>query len=247
MTSVTVLGSGGWIPTTRRATCCALMRDGDHAVVIDAGTGIGRLVEEPALLDGVRRLDLLLTHFHLDHVVGLAYLPALPVSVTVYGPGAWLYGETTERILGRLVGHPFFPVALADLVDGIEEIPEGGLELGGLAVRARVQRLHSDPTLALRLGEVLTYCTDTSYDEQNGDFAAGSQLLLHEAWYTEDAPREETTHSSALEAARVAAEAGVEGVVLIHIRPGADEPRLLEEALSSFKRTRIGTDLMQVT
>ena len=42
---------------------------------------------------------------------------------------------------------------------------------------------------------------DTSYDEDNVAFARGSRALMHEAWYTEDAPREESTHSSAREAA----------------------------------------------
>ena len=56
-----------------------LVRRGEDALVLDAGTGLQRLVADPALVDGVRRLDVVLTHFHLDHVCGLAYLPALPV------------------------------------------------------------------------------------------------------------------------------------------------------------------------
>ncbi len=71
------LGSGGWIPTPSRATCSALLREGDHALVIDAGTGISHLVTTPDLLEGVSTIDIVLTHFHLDHIVGLAYLPAL--------------------------------------------------------------------------------------------------------------------------------------------------------------------------
>ena len=70
-----ILGAGGWIPTGTHATCSALLREGDAAVLIDAGSGIERLVADPSLLDGVERLELVLTHFHLDHVVGLAYLP----------------------------------------------------------------------------------------------------------------------------------------------------------------------------
>ena len=75
-----VLGGGGWFPANGRHTACALLRDGDGAILIDAGTGVGRLVENPDLLDGVQQLDILLTHFHLDHVVGLAVPPrARPV------------------------------------------------------------------------------------------------------------------------------------------------------------------------
>jgi ribonuclease Z len=89
----------------------------------------------------------------------------------------------------------------------------------------------------------VTYCTDTAYDEGNVAFAQGSGVLMHEAWYTEDAPREESTHSSAKEAAEVARQAGVERLALIHIRPGADEAVLLEEARSVFDNTVVGSDL----
>jgi ribonuclease BN (tRNA processing enzyme) len=248
MAEVVLLGSGGWIPTAARATCSALVRSGDHALVIDAGTGIGRLVERPQLLEGVRRMDILLTHFHLDHVVGLSYLPALslPTPPTVHGPGEWLYGLETAEVLGRLVGHPLFAVDLEALVAGVEELGETTLPLGSFEVATRVQPHHNDPTLAFRVDDLLTYCTDTSYDEGNAGLARGSRILVHEAWYTEDAPREEATHSSAREAARIARDAAVERLVLIHIRPAADERALVEEARSEFGSSEVGTDLMAI-
>jgi ribonuclease BN (tRNA processing enzyme) len=239
-----LLGSGGWIPTSSRATCSALVRNGDHAVAIDAGTGVSRLVENPGLLDGVRRMDIVLTHFHLDHVVGLAYLPALslPEAPRVHGPGAWLYGTSTAEILARLIGPPLF-VALDAITTTVQEIPEGGLSLDSIELRARVQERHNEPTLALRIGDELTYCTDTAYDEANADFARGTRVLAHEAWYTESAPREEATHSSAAQAARIAREAGVEELAMIHVRPGAEEDALAAEARSIFERSTVGSDL----
>jgi ribonuclease BN (tRNA processing enzyme) len=248
MTEAVLLGSGGWIPTSRRATCSALVRREEHALLIDAGTGIGRLMEEEGLLDGVRSLELVLTHFHLDHVVGLAYLPALPVSEPprVYGPGTSLYGTPTGEILSRLVGPPLFAANLMELVSGIEEIGEGHFNAGPFELTARIQRHHNDPTLALRLDDTLTYCTDTAYDAGNVDFASGSRVLFHEAWWTEDAPREESTHSSARQASEIARAAEVERLVLIHIRPGADERGLESEARSVFDASVVGSDLLAV-
>jgi hypothetical protein len=52
LTELTVLGAGGWIPTGAYATCTALLREGPAAVVIDAGTGIQRLVVDPSPLPG---------------------------------------------------------------------------------------------------------------------------------------------------------------------------------------------------
>ena len=248
MDTALLLGSGGWIPFGSRATCCAMARSGDHALVLDAGSGLGRLVEAPDLLAGVRTMDIVLTHFHLDHVVGLAYLPALPLPAPprIHGPGEWLYGASTGELLGRLVGHPFFAVDLDAIVSGVEEVDEAGVRLGAFDVSVRVQERHNDPTLAVRIGDELAYCTDTSYDPGNEEFASGVAVLLHEAWYTEDAPREEATHSSAREAARVAAAAGAGRLVLIHVRPGADEEALLREARDGFEHSDVGTDLLPI-
>src|SRR4051812_28766246 len=236
MTETVLLGSGGWIPTATRATCSALVRRGEHALVIDAGTGVSRLVEEAGLLDGVTTLEVVLTHFHLDHVVGLAYLPALPLSEPprIHGPGEALYGASTREILGRLVGPPLFALDLADLTSGIEEIGEGHFGAGSFDLAARTQRHHNHPTLALRLDDTLTYCTDTAFDAGNIDFARGSRILFHEAWCTEDAPQEESTHSSARQAAEIALRAEVERLVLIHVRPNADDDALEREARSVF-------------
>jgi ribonuclease BN (tRNA processing enzyme) len=246
MTEAVLLGSGGWIPTSMRATCSALRRRGDHALVMDAGTGISRLVERPDLLDGVQTLDVVLTHFHLDHVVGLAYLPALPLPhpPRIYGPGQRLHGRSTREILERLIGPPLFAVELEAFVSEVGEIDESGLELGPFDIAARIQSHHNDPTLAFRLDGLVTCCTDTSYDGGNVAFAQGSRVLMHEAWYTEDAPREESTHSSAREAAEIARRAAVERLVLIHIRPGGDEEALLEEARSVFENSVLGSDLL---
>ena len=83
----------------------------------------------------------MLTHFHLDHVVGLAYLPALSLSEPprVHGPGAWLYSTPTAEILARLIGPPLF-VELAAITSGVGEIGADGLALGPFEIRTRVQR-----------------------------------------------------------------------------------------------------------
>jgi glyoxylase-like metal-dependent hydrolase (beta-lactamase superfamily II) len=84
-----LLGSGGWIPTPQRLACSAFVRRGDRALIIDAGTRLQRLVGNPHLLDGVWEVDPLLTHFHLDHVVGFAYLSEvdLPGPPRGFAPG----------------------------------------------------------------------------------------------------------------------------------------------------------------
>ena len=65
-----ILGSGGFVPTDRRETTCVLIRRGPAALVLDAGSGFQRLLTDSSLLDGATTLDVLLTHFHHDHIAG---------------------------------------------------------------------------------------------------------------------------------------------------------------------------------
>jgi ribonuclease BN (tRNA processing enzyme) len=238
-----LLGSGGWIPTRRRETCCLYLRAGEHVLLIDAGTGVQRLVEQPELLAGAERLDVVLTHFHLDHVVGLSYLPALPLRAVLWGPGQVLAGTATSEVLSRLLGSPTFALTPRDVAAGVREIPSEPWEIGRFTISSRIQRLHSDPTLALRIGDDLTYCTDTAADTGNVGFAAGSGTLFHEAWHA-SRETDDRIHTAAGEAGRIAREADVERLVLIHVNPLQKSDQELERpARDEFPEASVGQDL----
>lgn len=247
MMEARILGSGGWIPTAMRETCCALIRAGTRALLIDAGTGVRRLIEKPELLEGIDELDIVLTHFHLDHVVGLSYLPALglPRPPVVWAPGELAYGTASRSVLGTIIGSPFFGAGLDAIAGDVKELtPE--VEIGQSGVRVRVQPRHSHPTVALRVEDALTYCTDTAYDPANASFAAGSRVLLHEAWHAADTTTD-TGHTAAGEAGRLASEAGVRSLVLIHVDPLLRSDDELERvARERFAGTRVGSDLLRV-
>lgn len=239
-----LLGSGGWIPTGKRETCCLLLRDGDHVLLVDAGTGVQRLIQDPDLLAGVTALDIVLTHFHLDHVTGLSYLPALPLRAAIHGPGQWLYATSTREILGRLLGSPLFAATPDEIAAGVHEIADEPFALGPFEISTRVQRLHTDPTCALRIADALTYCTDTAADEGNIAFATGTRLLLHEAWYPA-ADTDDRTHTASGQAARIAQRADVEQLVLIHVDPRLESDIELERAARvEFANSVVGQDLM---
>jgi ribonuclease BN (tRNA processing enzyme) len=243
-----LLGSGGWIPTTRRETCSAYLRNGNSVLLIDAGTGLQRLVERPDLLEGAGDVHIVLTHFHLDHVVGLSYLPALPLDrpPVLWGPGRQLYGTSTAAILGPLLARPLFASPLAQLVSETREVPDGEFEAGGFRVESRAQERHADPTLALRIEDVLAYCTDTAMDGGNAGFARGTRVLLHEAWFAEDTSTDEG-HTAAGDAGKVATEAGVESLVLIHVNPLVrDEDELRRCAQRRFPDAQVGVDLLEL-
>jgi ribonuclease BN (tRNA processing enzyme) len=241
---LTFLGSGGWIPTSNRETCSVLVRDQSRALLIDAGTGVRRLVDRPELLYGLEELSVALTHFHLDHVVGLAYLPAIAdrLHPSIWAPGKLLYRGPTEEILHRLLGRPFFARSLQTFVTSVEEFREGSQHVAGFEVATRIQRWHCDPTLALRINCQLTYCTDTAFDPLNAKFAEGSGILCHEAWYSK-ARTDDDSHTAAGEAGLIAREASVAQLVLIHINPRLrSDEELLRFARAEFGDTILASD-----
>jgi ribonuclease BN (tRNA processing enzyme) len=218
-----LLGSGGWIPTPERETACTLVRDGECALVLDAGTGLQRLVDDPALLEGVRRLDIALTHFHLDHVCGLAYVPALPVRPTVWAPGAWLYGTPSADLLAPLVCAPISPFEPEELGE-VRELGEGPQAIGAFQLTARRQSRHWAPTAGLRVGDELALVTDTAYDPGSAELARGVGHLLHEAWSTSKEPVAVDGDATAAEAGRVARDAGAGRLTLVHLNPRWPDP-----------------------
>ena len=67
--SVVFLGTGGSVPSARRATACVLIRAGGSRILIDAGEGAQRQMIASTGL--VQVDDIYITHFHADHYLGL--------------------------------------------------------------------------------------------------------------------------------------------------------------------------------
>ena len=69
---------------------------------------------------------------------------------------------------------------------------------------------------------------------------------MHEAWAPDGSPESTPIHSSGRDAGRVAAEAGVERLVLIHLHPLGGHGAVLEEARGAFPAAELGADLRAV-
>jgi ribonuclease BN (tRNA processing enzyme) len=239
-----ILGSGGRAPSGVRETACVLVREQDRALLLDVGTGARRLITEPAYLEGVSDLDVVLTHFHLDHVCGLPYLPMLGISATIWAPGAWLYGTASAALLEPLRRPPLAPSDVTEVYP-VNELRAGQQLIGDFVVRTSAQPRHWAPTAGLRIGNELAVITDTPYEPTSSGLAEGVTHLLHEAWSSSCEPLYPDRDATAADAGRVARDAGVGQLTLIHLDPQLlDLSVLLEDAAPAFDRVSLGVDEM---
>jgi ribonuclease BN (tRNA processing enzyme) len=256
---VTLLGTLGWMPRGARETTCFAVRDGSTLLLFDAGTGLRRLLDpdHARLLEGAGRVHLFLSHYHLDHVCGLAYLSGvLPGrEIVIHPPGEELTGVDPRAAVAELVRRPYNPVDLADM-RGVRVQPTtaGENEIAGHVVRVRAQQ-HTDTSVSFRLDDDLVIATDTQVDPAAVPFAEAAGLWLHEAWYLADDPSLPdvpaelrpgyAAHSEATAVAALAAEAGVGRLILVHLNPLSGERSYLamrDAARAVFAQTDIVVD-----
>jgi ribonuclease BN (tRNA processing enzyme) len=181
---LTMLGTQGWIPTQRRETTSLAIADGERLLIFDAGTGLGRLVEPPAsaLLQQAREFHLFLTHYHLDHVCGLAYLPGLFAgrALHIHAPEASINGVDIEKGIGELIRHPYNPGALELAGLTLDSLKEGANDVAGHEVRVRRQ-CHPDTTVAYRVDDAFVIATDTVSDPETAQFTSPGSTVSRRA------------------------------------------------------------------
>ena len=182
-------------------TSCVGVIGGEGTVlVLDAGTGIRRLAAH--LPESARRIDILLTHLHMDHIQGLGFFAPLfrpDIEVHIWGPGSATL-HLQQRLM-RYLSPPLFPVHLSELPNiTFHQVPAGECDIGEFRVCSALV-CHPGPTVGYRVtdprGGVLTYLPDhepalaaltfPSLPREwtsGGTLAAGADLLIHDSQYS---------------------------------------------------------------
>jgi ribonuclease BN (tRNA processing enzyme) len=222
------LGINGYYPSHGRHTTSFLFITGRQAVLLDAGTGVARLAE-PAVrgvLAGCERFDVLLSHYHVDHVVGLFYLPAVwpDRPLRIHGPARPWVDTTPRDAIGQLISPPLCPKPLEEMMGDVEvyDIQDDRYVLGDLEVRVWGQE-HPGGSIGVRFGDTLAYMTDRSMDQAQQEHARGVGLLLHELWLTDaeaaESPEKLSVHSHLGAVAEFARGAGAQRLMPMHHHP----------------------------
>jgi ribonuclease BN (tRNA processing enzyme) len=238
---------------------CTVVEIGENLFILDAGTGMRRFRSRigSALLKSHHKISIFLSHYHLDHVIGISYLPLNYTGkhVVVYAPEFGAKGQKPEEILGRLFDSPiFFPLSGFPCTIEIRSIHEGTHKIDGVNVSVFKQS-HTVPSVAYRIEDFLYYATDRLPTRDIVRYAKGVQYLLHDASFDEEnlktikSPKERKRalwgHSTAQDAARLARDARAGHLGLIHLSPTmeeADYRALQEKACKIFAPTFLPRD-----
>ena len=263
MTRVCLWGTRGSVaapgPDTQRYggnTSCVEVRGRENTVlVLDAGTGLRRLAHD--LPPDLRRVDILLTHLHMDHIQGLGFFAALRdphIEVHIWGPASTTLN--LQARLARYLSPPIFPVSLADLprMPILHEVPCADFDIGEFRLSTALVS-HPGPTVGYRITSadgVVTYLPDhepalganhfpLSRDWTSGyALAAHADLLVHDTQYTQPEYLERIGwgHSSIPQAFAFARLADVARLVTFHHDPehsDADLDRFMVQAMAESK------------
>jgi ribonuclease BN (tRNA processing enzyme) len=220
------------------------VRGPDNAVIIlDAGSGIRALGAHLQSSGHTDPIQLLLSHRHSDHVLGLAHFaPLFAHGNRIHvrcGDGE---AESLAAFTRAMLTPPLFPAVdgLSSRLDFSEWDDHAAPLAGGLDVKRFTAR-HPGEAAIFRFddanGPLLAYAPDNelAYHDTSAtvsawraglqQFLRGVPVLIHDATYRQhELPQHAGWgHSSHLEATRLALECGARTLVLFHHHPDRDD------------------------
>ena len=260
-------GVRGTAPITHRSyeayggdtTSYLVQGDKGDQVVVDLGTGVKNLMGYFNHDAGNQEVTVVITHFHLDHLIGLVTLPNLEKSKTNVTVAARVHGEfEIESVVDNLIKPPYWPLDIRSMSKGVKfenlaDTHEGTpRSIGDLAMRWCPQS-HPGGSTAYRFDELSTgksvlVATDIEWqkstDEMRESFLAlcadpgPVDLLVMDGQFqaSEYHQREGWGHSTWSDVIEVGKASGAKQVLITHHSPENDDARL-DELSASLKES----------
>lgn len=204
------LGTNGWYDTKTGNTLCVLIETKNEYMIFDAGNGfykIGRYVKKN------KPVYLFLSHFHLDHVIGLHILNRLQFrqGLDVYGPPG------LKEFFKNVIRKPY-TIGLSDVPMKVRlhEISKNTVLPKGISWAALK---HSTISYGYRLfseGKTVVFCTDTGLCNNLYALANQANLFISECSLRPGQHDRKWPHLNPAEAAEAASRAKVKRLALIH-------------------------------
>ncbi len=232
-------------------TSCVEVRCGDLIFALDAGTGILPMTEQ----EDIQRLHILLSHTHMDHIMGLCCMRKLfdPQFEVNFWAGHLIPERLLHEALEQLLSPPLFPIALKTFpsVMMFHDFRAGhALHHGDFAKRGisiiTLPLNHPDRATAYRInyqGKSVCYVTDVEHvrdtlDQALISFISGCDVFIYDSTYDERdfALHEGWGHSTWQHAVKLGEQAKVGNVVLFHHDPYSTDD-LLDARAREIKET----------
>ncbi|MBL0306778.1 MAG: MBL fold metallo-hydrolase [Chitinophagaceae bacterium] len=255
---ITIRGVRGSIPTSGPATqkyggntsCIEVSAEG-WQLVLDGGSGMRNSNTQERPLNN--RLDILLTHLHMDHIQGLGFFKPFfdpEMEVHIWGPAG--SRKSLHARLSKYLSPPLFPMYIRELPCQLilHEVDKSEFEIGPFRVQSQYV-IHPGPTVGFRINDgkkTFTYIPDHEpalgihgiVSDQKWisgfDLASNADLLIHDAQYTTAEYKERTGwgHSSMDDALKFASMACVKHLLMAHHDPNHTDT-YLGELLTELK------------
>jgi phosphoribosyl 1,2-cyclic phosphodiesterase len=243
-------------------SCLAMDLGGDEHLILDCGTGLRRLGNELAPRTAPQRFHIFLTHYHLDHVLGLPffhplYNPESQFTVHSFTPP----GTTVGEALAGVMSPPYFPLTLKNVPAEMNYVDASGksFPVRDLVVRSLALN-HPNGALGYRLDHGdrrVVYATDHEHGNDAVDaalveFARGADYLIYDTTYEEseyEKLRRGWGHSTWYAAVQCALKAEAKQLILFHHHPEHTDDeleRLVELAREEMPATVIAAEGMEL-
>ncbi len=245
--------------------CVEFRSDAGVLLIVDCGSGLRTLGKALTREFGDRPIhgDVLLSHYHWDHIQGLPFFVPLYRKANLFHFHSFhLPQASLEHTLQGQMANPYFPVDMSAMLAGrrFSEIKESKFPVEDFTIHSRLLN-HPQGCLSFRIennGKAVVYATDTepgdpTSDQMIRELAQGADLLIYDSQYTrEQVGREKKGwgHSTWEEGVRVCQEAGAKQLVLFHHDPDSDDEaidRIQAAARARFSNTRAAYEGLEIT
>ena len=180
-------------------TCVEVRLKDGSLIVIDAGTGIRCLGNTLLKARGPKKVHLLLTHAHWDHLQGFPFfVPAFKEEYSIIVRGGPPAKQSLEAFLAHQLDPPYFPVPFRDLKASFDFRQENGRSLSiGKVEIIPIPLKHPNGGYGYKFMEgdkTFVFLTDNEIgfdhpgglpDTEYAEICRNADLLLHDGQYTE--------------------------------------------------------------
>jgi phosphoribosyl 1,2-cyclic phosphodiesterase len=236
---------------------------GGRSVLIDCGSG-ARALARRLTEQGVNEIDILFSHFHLDHICGLPFFaPAYNPATTLRLWSGHLAPEMDPRAaICRIMSPPIFPVAFDCLAacECLRFVPPDPVRLAGDVIVETLALNHPNGATGFRFragGRTLVTVTDHEHGDPAVDaaveaFVQGADVMLYDGMF-EDAEYGNFVgwgHSTWQKGLELANRAEVRIPVIVHHHPDRTDlelDRIAELARTMHPGAIIGRQGLELT